>query len=107
MLAVFLKDLRMLRRDRGALFISLVVPILMITIIASALHDDNAKMMVPVVDDDQGPVSRTFIKLLDEHADVHVVSREEALSLVRDRNKAAAAIVFPEHLSKTYLQGKP
>jgi ABC-2 type transport system permease protein len=106
MFAVFLKDLCILRRDRGALFISLIVPILMITVIASALHDDSPRMRVPVVDDDQGPVSHTFIKLLSEHADIDLMSREEAVAMVRDRNKAAAAIVFPEHLSKAYLQGK-
>ena len=50
MLAVFLKDLLMLRRDRGALFISLIVPVLMITIIAEALHHDQTpRMRVPVV----------------------------------------------------------
>lgn len=107
MLAVFLKDCLALRRDRGALFISLIVPVLMITIIAQALHhDDDPRMRVPVVNEDQGPVASTFIKLLAEHADVDEVSREEAEVLVRDRNKAAAAIVFPEHLSKAYLQGR-
>jgi len=106
-LAVFLKDLLMIRRDRGALFISLVVPILMITIIAEALHsNDSPKLKVPVVNDDQGPVASTFLKLLAEHADVVEMSRAEAEVLVRDQNKAAAAIVFPEHLSKAYLQGR-
>jgi ABC-type multidrug transport system permease subunit len=107
-LAVFLKDLLMLRRDRGALFISLIVPVLMITIIAEALHrnDDDIKMRVPVVNEDQGPVAGTFIKLLAEHADVVEMSRSEAEVMVRDENKAAAAIVFPEHLSKAYLQGR-
>jgi len=108
MLAVFLKDLLMLRRDRGALFISIIVPILMITTIAEALHrnKDEVKMRVPVVDEDQGPVARTFINLLAEHAEVLIVSRAEAEALVRDRNQVAAAIVFPEHVSKNYLQGR-
>lgn len=106
--AVFWKDLIMTRRDRGALFISLVVPVLMITVIAESLHrnKDEIKMRVPVVDEDQGPVSRTFIKLLSEHADVVETTRAEAEAMVRDQNKAAAAIVFPEHLSKGYLQGQ-
>jgi ABC-type multidrug transport system permease subunit len=107
MLAVFLKDLLMLRRDRGGLVISLLVPVVMITVIAQALHhDDEPRLRVPVVNEDQGPVASTFIKLLAEHADVTEVSREEAVKLVRDQNKAVAAIVFPEHLSKAYLQGR-
>src|SRR5262245_1287725 len=98
----------MIRRDRGAIFISLIVPVLMITIIAEALHHDEEegpKMRVPVVNEDQGPVAGTFFKLLGEHAEVVEMSRAEAERQVRDLNKAAVAIVFPEHLSKTYLQG--
>lgn len=98
----------MIRRDRAALFISLIVPIIVISIIAEALfhNDDGPKMTVPVVDEDQGPVAGTFIKLLKEHADVVPMDREEAVVYVRDRNKAAAAMIFPAHLSKDYLQGK-
>ncbi len=107
MLAVFLKDLLIVRRDRGGLFISIVVPILMISIIATALHsNDSPRMVVPVVNDDQGPVATTFIKLLNEHADVKEMTRAEGEALVRDKSKAAAVIVFPEGLSKAYLQGR-
>ncbi|MFN8545486.1 MAG: ABC transporter permease [Candidatus Binatia bacterium] len=108
MLAVFLKDLLMIRRDRAALFISLIVPIVVVTIIAEALfHSDSGpQILVPVVDHDQGPVASTFIKLLKKHADVQPMSQADAEYLVRDKNKAPAAIVFPEHLSKNYLQGK-
>jgi len=107
-LAVFLKDLRIILRDRWAVAFSLLVPILVISIIATALFssDGGSKLLVPVVDDDQGPVAGTFLKLLGEHADVQPMGRAEAEHLVRDQNKAPAAIVFPEGLSKRYLQGK-
>lgn len=108
MLAVFLKDLRTILRDRWAFVFSLLVPILVISIIATALFDsgDGQKLLVPVVDDDQGPVAGTFAKLLGKHAEVKTMSRAEAEHLVRDQNRAPAAIVFPEGLSKRYLQGK-
>ena len=108
MLAVFLKDLRLILRDRWAFVFSLLVPILVISIIATALFqsDGGSKLLVPVVNDDQGPVANTFIKLLGEYADVQPMSRAEAEHLVRDQNRAPAAIVFPEGLSKRYLQGK-
>src|SRR5262245_35960423 len=97
----------MIRRDRGAIFMSVIVPVLMITILAEALHhDEDPKIRVPVVNEDQGPVATTFLKLLAEHADINEMSRAEAEVQVRDQNKAAVAIVFPEHLSKAYLQGK-
>ena len=72
MFAVFRKDLRIFFRDRSALVFSLVMPILVITVIASGLFhgDDGPKLMVPVVNEDGGPVAGTFLKLLGEHADV-------------------------------------
>jgi ABC-2 type transport system permease protein len=107
---VFRKDLRVFLRDRSALVFSLLMPILVITVIAQGLfHDDKDDArppLVPVVNEDQGPVAKTFIKLLGEHATVREVSRAEAETLVRDKHEAAAAIVFPPKLSKNYFQGK-
>src|SRR5215813_8430681 len=108
MIAVFLKDLKLIVRDRWAALFSVLVPIVVITIIAEALfHSDGGpRLLIPAVDDDQGPVATTFIKLLGKHADVVVMSRAEAEHVVRDQNRSPAAIVFPEGLSKRYLQGK-
>lgn len=109
MLAVFRKDLRIFLRDRSALVFSLLMPILVITVIAQGLfHDDEdgPKLEVPVVNEDQGPVAKTFLGLLAKHADVREVSRAEAEHMVRDTHAAPAAIVFPPKLSKQYLQGK-
>ena len=108
MLSVFRKDLRMFLRDRSALVFSLLMPILVITVIAEGLfHDEGPpKLVVPVVNEDGGPVATTFVKLLAEHADVRQTSRAEAERMVRDTHEAAAAMVFPPKLSKQYLQGR-
>ena len=108
MLAVFRKDLRLFLRDRSALLFSILMPIFVITVIAEGLFhgDDGPRLLVPIVNQDGGPVAGTFQKLLAEHADVREVSREEAERLVRDKHEAAAAIVFPSQLSKQYLQGR-
>ena len=108
MLAVFRKDLRVFLRDRSALVFSLLMPILVITVIAEGLFhgDGGPKLLVPVVNDDGGPVASTFVKLLSEHATVLQVDRAEAEHLVRDTHEAPAAIVFPSKLSKQYLQGR-
>ena len=108
MFAVFLKDLRIIARDRFAVVFSLLVPIVVITIIAEALfHSDSGpQLLIPVVNEDGGPVANAFIKLLRDHADVVEMSRDEAEHVVRDQNRAPAAIVFPAHLSKQYLQGR-
>lgn len=109
MVAVFWKDLRLIVRDRVALIGALVVPILVISLIAGALLDngDRTRLLLPVVDEDEGPVATAFTKLLGEHAEVRSVSRAEAERLVRDDNDAAAALVFPTGLSRSYLQGQP
>jgi len=108
MRAVFRKDLRIFLRDRWAVLFTVLVPMLVVTIIAEALfHSDSGPhLLVPVVNEDGGPVASTFMKLLGEHANVREVSRAEAERLVRDVNQAAAAIVFPPQLSKQYLQGR-
>jgi ABC-2 type transport system permease protein len=105
---VFRKDLRLFLRDRSAFAFSLLMPILVITVIASALFshsDDGPRLLVPIVNEDRGPVATTFVKLLGDHANVREVDRAEAERLVRDAHEAAAAIVFPPKLSKQYLQG--
>lgn len=109
MIAVFFKDLRLILRDRWLVLFSILVPIVVITIIASALFESESgpKMTIPIVDDDRGPVATAFKKLLGEHAEVIDMSRPEAERFVRDLNRSPAAIVFPERLSKNYLQGRP
>src|SRR4029453_15127634 len=100
MLAVFRKDLRIFFRDRSALVFSLLMPILVITVIASGLFhgDDGPKLLVRAVKEARGPGAGTFLKPLGEHADVRPVTRAEAKHLVRDTHEAAAAIVFPPQL---------
>lgn len=109
MVAVFWKDLRLIARDKVALVGGLIVPILVISLIAGALLDngDRTRLLLPVVDEDQGPVATAFTKLLQEHAEVRTMSRAEAERVVRDQNDAAAALVFPTGLSRSYLQGQP
>ena len=108
MIAVFWKDLRLIARDRWALVFALIVPILVITTIAGALlhRDDGPRLKILLVDQDKGPVASAFAKLLAEHAAVEFVTRSEAEHAVGMENRAAAAIVFPEGLSRRYLQGR-
>ena len=108
MVAVFWKDLRLILRDRAALVAAMIVPILVISLIAGALLDsgDRTRLLLPVVDEDEGPVATAFQKLLAEHATVLPVDRAEAERMVRDDNDAAAALVFPTGLSRRYLQGR-
>jgi ABC-2 type transport system permease protein len=108
MAAVFWKDLQIFLRDRSGLVFSLVMPLVVIAVIAQGIlrPDEGPRLVVPIVNEDGGPVAGTFAKLLEKHAQVRQVSRGEAERLVRDAHEAAAALVFPPKLSKQYLQGQ-
>src|SRR5262245_13938837 len=107
--AMIRKDLRLLLRDRAVWSLSLLAPLLMITIITVARQGsaDPPRPLVPVVDYDKGPVTAAFVELLGKHAHIVETDAEEARRMVRDLNRAPAALVFPQGLSKRYLQGRP
>jgi ABC-type multidrug transport system permease subunit len=109
MLAIFLKDLRMIVCDRSALILTLIAPLILITVITQARHRSaHAPLpLVPVVNLDGGPAANAFVEILGRHATVVEVDQAEAEHLVRDLHRAPATLVFPAGLSKRYLQGRP
>jgi len=109
MLAVTLKDLRLICRDRIGVTALLVVPIVVIVVVASATQsgDGSNSILFPVVNEDQGPVATALIRAFREHLDVREVSRTTARHLVAEANDAPAAIILPSELSKHYLAEKP
>jgi ABC-2 type transport system permease protein len=108
-LAVMLKDLRLISRDRFGLVGLLLVPIVVIMVIASATQPGDAgkSILFPVVNEDQGPVATALIRAFRKHLDVREVSRATAHHLVADVNAAPAALILPPELSKRYLAQKP
>ncbi|MEO8605288.1 MAG: ABC transporter permease [bacterium] len=109
MLAIFLKDLRQLFGDRAALILTLVAPLVLITVITQARYKSaHAPLpLVPVVNLDGGPAANAFVEVLGRHASVVEMEQEQAEHLVRDLHRAPALLVFPAGLSKRYLQGRP
>ena len=107
-LAIALKDLRLIGRDRAALLFTILVPIIVITIVAETLGGHaGGSILLPVVDDDQGPVAEVLTETLRKHVEVMEVDRARAEALVGIEKRAAAALVLPERLSKRYLGGQP
>jgi ABC-2 type transport system permease protein len=108
LLTIALKDLRLVLRDRPALLFILAVPVVVITIIASALAGtDTGSLLLPVVNEDEGPVAEVLLESLRGHVEVALVERPEAERLVGRDKRAASALVLPEGLSKRYLGSKP
>ncbi len=98
------KDLRLVARDRPALLFIVAVPVVVITIIASALAStDSGSLLLPVVNEDEGPVAEALLVSLRERVDVLEVDRAEAERLVGSEKRAGAALVLPGGLSKRYL----
>jgi linearmycin/streptolysin S transport system permease protein len=104
---VMLKDLRLIARDRSALASMLLVPMVVIVVVAETTGGSGTKsILVPVVNEDQGPVANVLIKTLREHLDVQEVDRPTAERLVAVENKAPAMLVMPAGMSKRYLTEK-
>jgi ABC-2 type transport system permease protein len=108
LLTITLKDLRLITRDRAALLFLVLVPFVVITVLAQALAgSDTGSMLLPVVNEDQGPVAEVLIQSLSEYANVVEVDRVEAEKLVAGKKVAPAAIVVPARTSKRYLASRP
>lgn len=107
-IAIMLKDLRLVVRDRSALAFLLVVPIVVIMVVATTRSGDGTSNIVfPVVNEDQGPVANALIKVFSKYLHVREVSLAQAQRLVAVQNKAPAALILPAGLSKRYLTDKP
>ena len=108
-LLVMLKDLRLISRDLFGFIALLLVPVIVIVVVASATQsgDGSGTILLPVVNEDQGPVATAFIRSFRRHLDVRVVSRTIAHHLVAETNDAPAALILPLELSKRYLAQKP
>jgi ABC-2 type transport system permease protein len=108
LLAIAQKDLLLIARDRAALLFTLLVPIIVITIVAETLGGHaGGTILLPVVDEDRGPVAEVLIQTLAKHLEVLEVDRARADALVSVEKRAAGALVLPERLSKRYLGGLP
>jgi ABC-2 type transport system permease protein len=102
------KDLRLIARDRAALVFLVLVPFVVVTVLAESLAgSDTGSLLLPVVNEDQGPVASVLIQALGEYANVVEVDRAQAEYLVAGKKTAPAAIVVPEHTSKRYLSTRP
>lgn len=107
--AVALKDLRLIVRDGFAVVSLLLVPIVIISAVASATQfgEGSKSILLPIVNQDRGPAAAALIGVFRKHLDVREVDLANAERIVADENNAAAALVLPQHMSKRYLRSEP
>jgi ABC-2 type transport system permease protein len=107
LLWVMRKDLRLITRDRSALVSLLVVPIIVIVVVATTQGGGSQNIVLPIVNEDQGPVANALIKTFAKHVEVRQVDRATAEGWVINGKTAAAVLVLPAGMSKRYLTNKP
>jgi ABC-2 type transport system permease protein len=98
-LALAGKDLRLLLRNRGAMFFAFVWPVLMALFFGVIFGGGGARGRIPValVDEDRTAGSAKLVERLGAASGLEVscASREEAERLVRQGKRAAAVIIPP------------
>jgi ABC-2 type transport system permease protein len=99
-LALALKDLRVLTRVRAALFFTFLWPVFVAVLFGfvfsgQASERGRAAMQIAMVDEDQTDRSRAFIARLDESPEIDVTpaSPDDASDLVRRGQRAAFVVV--------------
>jgi len=110
LLILTLKDLRLFVRDRGALLLLFLAPLVVITAAGFSLSTlyQTARHLLPVVDLDKGPVAEKLLGVLREAPDLEVVllGEEEARRLVSETPRAGAALLVPEGFSEAVRKGE-
>lgn len=103
--AMAMKDLRLMSRDWLGMFFILAFPILMGIFFGSiygSVGGGSAKLRVAVVDEDKSTISREFVANLKEtgNVDVETLPREQALDRVR-RGQLVGLIALPKGFGET------
>ena len=108
LLAVGLKELRQIRRDRRTLLILVFVPAFFLLVFGYALNFDIRNIALAVEDRDGTPESRELVSSFVNSGYFNLVatvwSARDAEQLL-DRNEARAVLVIPEGFSRTVTTG--
>jgi len=95
------KDLRLFLRDRQAVVLSLLVPVMIASIlgwmdVSSSSGEQRIALSIAVVDEDQSPVSRAIVGRLEKDGTVKPIqaTREVARQMVADGSIPAALVLL-------------
>jgi linearmycin/streptolysin S transport system permease protein len=106
LLYIVLKDLRVIGRERATAVSMLILPLIVITLVAS-VEGDRPSILLAVVNDDHGRVADALLRVLREHLTVQETDRQNAERLVKVENSAAAALILPPGMSERFLKDQP
>lgn len=104
------KDLRLLLRDRWALLLLFLAPVVVISAAGFSLSTlyRSSSHLLPIVDLDSGPLAEKLIAALRSSPDlaVELATESVARELVSDTPRAGAALVIPEGFSSNIRKGE-
>lgn len=97
------KDLRLLLGDKRALVLLLMLPLMFIAILGMSTgqfltkDEEQRKLKIAVVDEDQSEPSREFVKALTQHDGIRILERENAAAAREslDKNEATVLLIIP------------
>jgi ABC-2 type transport system permease protein len=109
-LAVAVKEMRQIRRDRRTLLILLFVPAFFLLVYGYALNFDLRNIRMAVLDQDRSVVSRELVSafVYSGYFDVVAnVQRTGDIDALLDRNEVRAVLVIPARLGADARAGRP
>src|SRR5688500_14035650 len=108
-LAVAVKELRQIARDKRTLMILLFVPAMFLLLYGYALNFDIRNIHLAVDDRDRSPASRAVVSAFinSGYFDLAAtVASDEEIERLMDRNEARAAIVIPAGFGVNVRNGR-
>jgi ABC-2 type transport system permease protein len=107
--AVFLKELVQMRRDRPTFAIMIMVPIMQLVLFGFAIDTDPKRLPTAVELRDDGPLTRSFLAALrqsDYFRIVRIAGNEaEGESLLRS-GAASFFVIIPENFERDFVRGE-
>jgi ABC-2 type transport system permease protein len=108
--AVIRKEAREIARDPVTIWISLLMPLVMLFLFGYAISLDVKDVPFGVWDGDRSPASRQLIDAFTQSGYftlAHTFSEERALTEALERGEVKLAIVIPEQFSQRLARGSP
>src|SRR5436190_19316745 len=98
-IALALKDLRLLLRNRGRIFFTFIWPIIVTVLFGLAFggsgNGEQGKVKVGIVDEDNSDGSRGFAKKLDDSFELTPMNRADAENAVRRGQSTGFIVLTP------------
>lgn len=109
MLAVFIKELQQMMRDRLTFAMAVGVPIMQLILFGYAINTDPKGLPTVLVNADRGVMSQSFVAALQNtgyfHIDHHETSEKKA-ELLLEKGQVQFMVVIPPDFTKEVIRGE-